>query len=249
MAVKMRRKEEEGAPAYMTQFTALMTILLAFFICMLTLGQQKTAQYKKGFGQIRNAFGVRGGQGLLDFWRKLRDRNPNVDVGETGEDARLRGFRRGDFSRTRFDRSRHVRTEIERRGSLVHIRTPVSFPEGACTLTAESRRFLDDAGGVLYGLPEYAVDVMHCCAPADGGDGETLAARRSAAVVRYLRDHCGIADHRLRAIGYADGRYLDAAAAGGSGGLTVIAVRRMPEHAAQATQRAQRAERTEGRHG
>jgi hypothetical protein len=58
---------DTGAPAYMAQYTALMTLLLAFFILLNVLSESKESGFKDGIGQIRNAFGQVGGLGIFSY--------------------------------------------------------------------------------------------------------------------------------------------------------------------------------------
>lgn len=201
-----KKNEEEGAPAYMAQFTALMTLLLAFFICLLTLGQRRTADFRSGVGQIKDAFGVRGGQGVLPFFLPSRRHYPEGG-GEISDDAYLQGFKKGSFVDGQFDQSRDVAIVMEGMGDNIVIPTPIRFPAGDAVLVDASRQFLDQIGVVFFGLPEHRIDVVGLDRGEDGSFD--LASRRAASVVRYLHEEGGITGSRLRAIGTKSDRFID----------------------------------------
>lgn len=214
----MKKREppaEEGAPAYMAQFTSLMTILLAFFIVMLTMGQEKASRYNmEGFGLIRDsAFGLRGGGlGVLNYMRAVLQGNPDIDAArrgaETPEDSHL-GHVRGDFDRDQMDAEGIVHTEIQDWGHSVRVATPIAFADGGWMLSSEGRQFLDKIGDVLYNLEGYQVTVA--CYEAAGADpraARMAASRRALAVVNYLERQKRVPRDMLRAVGYSDPRYM-----------------------------------------
>jgi chemotaxis protein MotB len=47
----------EGIPAWMATFSDLVTLLLTFFVLLLSFAKTETAKYNSAFGSIRNAFG------------------------------------------------------------------------------------------------------------------------------------------------------------------------------------------------
>ena len=49
-----KKKDEGGAPAYMGLFTALMTVLLAFFILLVAMADTQDAGFYKGIGSVNH---------------------------------------------------------------------------------------------------------------------------------------------------------------------------------------------------
>ena len=47
----------EGLPAWMATFSDLVTLLLTFFVLLLSFAKTETAKYEAALGSIRNAFG------------------------------------------------------------------------------------------------------------------------------------------------------------------------------------------------
>ena len=74
--------KEASAPSYFVQYAALWCLMLAFFVVLLSMGHQRTAEFKSGMGMIRDAFGLKGGMGILAFWRK-------ASAGRRSTDSRI----------------------------------------------------------------------------------------------------------------------------------------------------------------
>lgn len=225
--------KEDGAPAYMAQFTSLMTILLAFFIVMLTMGQEKASRYNmEGFGLIRDsAFGLKGGGlGVMSYMRAALRGHPDVlRASEESPDDRHFGYVRGEFDREQMDAEGIVRTEMQDWGNSVRIATPVVFAADGWTPDPESRQFLDKIGDVLYNLKGYRVTVS--CYEAAGADPQAArmtAARRALAVANYLERQKRVPRAMLRAIGYSDPRYMALAEGERPPQKTVLFVRKIP---------------------
>jgi flagellar motor protein MotB len=232
----MKRREppqEEGAPAYMAQFTSLMTILLAFFIVMLTMGQEKASRYKmEGFGLIRDSsFGLKGGGlGFMSYMRAALQGHPDIarNGEESAEDRHL-GYVRGEFDREQMDAEGIVHTEMQDWGNSVRIATPVVFKDDGWTPDPKSRQFLDRIGDVLYNLKGYRVTVS--CYEAAGDDPPTArmtAARRALAVANYLERQKRVPRTMLHAVGYSDARYMEFADGESPTQKTVFFVRKTP---------------------
>jgi len=210
MARERPEPKPEGAPAYMAQFTALMTILLAFFITMLTLGQARTSQYKSsGFGYIKNAFGTGGGVGLLPFWRSMMKKYPKINKNtQDSKDARFLGYMKGSFQSDRFDADGIGGTEVEKRGYSIRITSDVMFDPGRLVLTSDARAFLDRMAGVFANLPNHVLTACCYSSTGDSKKDHTLAAERAAVIARYLEEQGRIPRHRIRSVGYAHERYI-----------------------------------------
>lgn len=224
-----KKKEAEGAPGYMVQYTALMTILLAFFICLLTLGQQKATEYrKKGLGHVRDAFGLKGGLGLLPYWKAIMKNYPEVEEldEEIDEKKDLLGYVRGAFTADVLDAEEIVQAEFEDWGYSVRVLTPLQFETGSIVLSRDAQRFLDRTGGVFYNLAEHTI--IACCYVSTGDPQKDyrLAAHRAVVITRYLKHECRVPGDRLRAVGYAHDRYLGPNDMGQSDQMTLFFVRK-----------------------
>ncbi len=199
------KRKPKGSPAYMGQYASLMTILLAFFIIMLTLGQNRVAQFKVGVGLIRNMVGLTGGSGVLDFWRTVRrPAAPRVFTDESEDpDARLLGYE-SDFADSYSLGGSGVESIsfLALRDTL-HLQSPIRFEPGQIRVSRESQSALDHAAALLYSFPEHRiVGIVRVHAPpGDAVEERRLAARRAAWLTRHLVEHGRIPAGRIRSLG------------------------------------------------
>ena len=216
MAEDIKPPEEQGAPAYMAQYTALMMLLLAFFIAMLSQCAfgPPLAGMQKGLGEIRNAFGIQAGWGILPFVsqvdKTMRQFFPRVDHVEEDERHRhLIAHHRQSMLRNAVIRDDWMSVVPLTRGKSLRITTPIEFTEGQAGLGTNDMAFIERVGGVLQSDPALGLVIRVLVSDARDVDaGELLATQRAAAVARYLRDVSGIQPNRVRAVGYTFDRYL-----------------------------------------
>lgn len=201
--VMPEKKKPAGAPAYMGQYTALMTILLAFFILMLTMGHEKSAGFKEGVGQIKNLIEMTGGRGVLDFWRSMR--NPGLPKMTTTKgadpEAMLIGYEQDTLDHFSLDASNIKKIDFLDERQTLRLKSSIRFETGRVRVARNSQLALDQAVATLYSLRNYNVVV---CVMVDTGEPEAdrlLAAQRAAALVRHIAAQAQIPWDRIRALG------------------------------------------------
>ncbi|NQY99789.1 MAG: hypothetical protein HRT45_03865 [Bdellovibrionales bacterium] len=62
-----KKKEGGGAPGWIVTFADLMSLLLTFFVLLLSFAEMDVVKFKKAVGSIRNAFGVQSNGQYIDF--------------------------------------------------------------------------------------------------------------------------------------------------------------------------------------
>lgn len=205
-------KQEEGAPAYMAQFTALMTLLLAFFITLLTLGSNRVSQYKKeGVGFIRDAFGASGGMGVMSFMKSMMKHYPEVRKEEDKDEAELLGYEKGSFESEILDAEGISKIEVLDLGYDIRILLPPLFETSALYFRDDAVPVLGRIGGVLYGLTNHVITVCSYTREGSGQTGKEESAKRSYVIAKYLSENVGIPEERLNAVGAYGGRYIGVA--------------------------------------
>jgi len=196
------KKKAPGAPAYMAQYTALMTILLAFFILMLTMGQEKVAQFKDGVGQIKNLIEMTGGRGVLDFWRSMRIPALPATINPVEDpEAKLIGYEAEAVDHFSLDAGSIRQINFVDERQTLRLRSSIRFEPGQIRMDRTTQFALDQAVATLYSLRHYHVVV---CALVDTGHPEAdrlLAAQRAAWLVRHITTHAQVPRERIRALG------------------------------------------------
>lgn len=190
------------APAYMGQYASLMTILLAFFIIMLTLGQDRVAQYKTGVGMIRNLTGFNGGTGVLDFWRAMRTPPaPRVKDDASDDNAKLIGFQFGARDSYSFTTEDLQKIEFQDPRKTLRIRSGIRFSPGRITIKRQSQFELDQVSALLYSLKEHRFVVEVRVETGEPEEDRQLAARRATWLMRHLIQNGHIPYDQIRSSG------------------------------------------------
>lgn len=216
MAKKVERPKEPGAPAYMAQYTALMMLLLAFFIAMLAnagFGEQHSGM-QQGLGIVRDSLGLKGGLGILPFIsqaaKTLHRPYPRPELEEKPDPERVAiGHPRKSMRTDVAVFEGFLSIKQERRGFGLRIAAPVVFPEGGASLDAGTKEYIERIGGIMLSMPDVFVTLRAWCAETnDPRENEMLAGERSAAVMRYLERQCRVPRSRVRSAAYVSTRYL-----------------------------------------
>lgn len=212
---------EEGAPAWMATFSDLCTLLLTFFVLLLSFANMDIVHFREMAGSVREAFGVR----WTDPGPYEAESSSVVPLGEggtpeTGPSAHLR--RRRDRRAEIAERLRqavHVRgidadVEIEEtpEGVVLRIRDHALFPTGSADLVEGASELLDRVALVTLELEEPLTIEGH----TDDRPIHTsrypsnweLSSARATSVLRHLID-AGVPAPRLVIAGYADVRPLE----------------------------------------
>ncbi len=215
----MKKREpsrEEQAPGYMVMYSALWCIMLAFFVSVLSMGRQKTDDFKKGVGEIRNAFGVEGGFGLLQFMRGHRmdesgariESRRNDSKEEQDERAALIGFFKNMLWREGLSSVAILDVRVDALGANVILQTPIVFSPGDASLSADARKFLNKIGTLFYNRPDLSIEVICMTTPPAGSEDIVPALERASAVTRYLSEECRIPEARIASLGYGSTRFM-----------------------------------------
>jgi outer membrane protein OmpA-like peptidoglycan-associated protein len=203
MVEMARRKRAEGAPAYIQLFTTMMILLLAFFIIITTLSEKQEAGFRDGIGDVRDAFGIRGGPGVLPY-------HFSESGIQTGPASRItaRGAKDMGMSRELMRGSGGVGiSDLNYRleePKFLRIQVKERFEPGSAAIAPDLAVFLDLAGMVLASQTPYHFAIRQIT--GETGNTETdcqLAQQRAAAVARFLHRSCSLPLDRITAVGYS----------------------------------------------
>ncbi len=195
-----------GAPLYMGAYTALMTILLAFFIMLNSLTQTKKGGGHEGLGAIQNAFGVEGGFGLFQFtfWGKGGSHAPNPADAEKNEAGVHAGLTEGSGGTgdTEMD------AKAAKIDKYIRAKLPVEFAPFSDKLTQKSMDELKRMG-IGLALFNYKIFIrVYCGEYGEDSKDSMLALRRAAQIMRALNWTANVPYDNMRAAGYSSIRYF-----------------------------------------
>ncbi len=204
---------EEGAPAWMATFSDMATLLLTFFVLLLSFAELNVKEFREMLGSIREAFGVQFvTKGPVEAMNttpvELNDvpASPLVPISDPASKT-LREVKEWIQEHELED---DVEVELTERGILVRVRDRVLFDTGSATLGP-------DAEPVLRRIAELAKELGSAVAVEGHTDDRPirtkrfpsnweLSTARAASVVRWFIEKAGLPAGKLRAAGFADTR-------------------------------------------
>ncbi len=190
----------------MVTFGDLMSLLLCFFVLLLSFSTMDPAMFKEVSGSLRQAFGVQREDIVYDIPRGVdivaREFNPIFDVDvilEKIKSAIKLELIKGEI-------------EIEAMSDRVVLRLgdEVTFDPGKAVLKPRAKPILAKIRKVIEEVPGEVMVAGHTDdVPIKNSiftSNWSLSAARAAAVVEFLLEPRTIASERMAAVGYADSR-------------------------------------------
>lgn len=195
-----------GSPLWMCTFADLMSLLLCFFVLLLSFSVMDTAKYKQVAGSMENAFGIQretrvtgSPSGDSPISLTFKSTPIAVKIQQAIDDEVAEEVKSG-----------LIETEFTGSGILIRIKDSLAFEFGRAVLNPKALKVLDVIGKIV---AESRVTV------AVGGHTDNVPMRaggtfssnwhlstaRSVAVVEYWIQKFKMESDKLSAIGYADG--------------------------------------------
>jgi chemotaxis protein MotB len=215
---------EEGAPAWLATMGDLMSLLLTFFVLMLSFANMDKQLFLEAMGSIQEALGFKieePGQfhSMSDNMVEMSDRRstPFIDImnmptqnqAVTTEQAMMQQV---EQSIAENNLARVIEAESSERGIIVRVKGHALFKPGSDVLLPESFVFLDEIVRLTEEFPyelsiEGHTDVSPISTPRFPNNWY-LAAARAIAVLEYMSASGGLPLERLSAAGFAHTRPL-----------------------------------------
>ncbi|SMF36753.1 OmpA/MotB family protein [Desulfovibrio gilichinskyi] len=198
---------EEGLPPWMATFADMVTLLLCFFVLLLSFANQDIANFEKMKGSIQDAFGVqfkdKSGRHVAYSDSKFSESS----VKETAKkdmaalELDIRAFiNAGDISKL-------MSVTTDQNGVLVRVPSRVLFKPGTATLDPGIHGVLDKISGIMKTKNFNLVVRGHTDdLPTHNNVYDSnweLSAARAATCLRYILQKSGVSHTRVKAVGYA----------------------------------------------
>ena len=205
-------KCEEGAPGWIVTFGDMMSLLLTFFILLLSFAQIAVVKYKLFTGSVMNAFGI---QEVTPLFNRPQGRDIIKKNFSSKYDSRtlLNGMKSSSERHSNRTPSGQVDIEVfeDYRGVVISLAEDEMFEPGQADLRPAIWPFLDDTLGVaVENGAQIQVEAHTDNTPMRGGrfsNNDHLSSERSVAVVRYfLGVDRELKPERLEAVAYGEHR-------------------------------------------
>ncbi len=203
-------KQEEcppGAPLWMCTFADLMSLLLCFFVLLLSFSVMDAQKYKMVQGSMKDAFGVQKQIRAID--------NPSSEQIITTQfistPLAVKVQRRIDEVVSEESHSNMIEVELSHDGALLRIKDSVAFQFGKATLRDNFKKLLAKVGKIIKEAEAKVTVIGHTDNIPLKKDGAftsnwSLSTARSVAVVEYWADTLKIPTFRMTAVGMSDGK-------------------------------------------
>jgi len=207
MGAKKKKCPPVGAPAWMCTFADMMSLLLCFFVLLLSFANMDETKFEEVAGSLEKAFGTQRDRPLLgtpmgqemiskEFAGQPIDLTVQVQIVQTLAEEMKDGL---------------IEVEEDENGITVRVKDSVAFDSGRAEIKPQFRAVLDKLGK-LFATMQVDIEVSgHTDDTPLKGSGEYasnwgLSTARAVNVVEYWVRNYKIAASRLSATGYADGR-------------------------------------------
>ncbi len=206
---------EEGAPAWMATFGDMMSLLLTFFVLLLSFSTQDVQNFRAMLGSVKEALGVESArpgpfEGRTTSMALLTDR----EVSPTGHNRRFSDERLKQFkskAEEKFEQAGYadrVKVLLTVRGAVIRLDDAQLFDSGSARLRPEALKLLNVVGEIFDAeegpiAVEAHTDDRPIHTPEFPSNWE-LSAGRAAAAMRYLVKGSTVDPARISVAGYAD---------------------------------------------
>lgn len=202
-------QQDEGIPAWMATFADMVTLLLCFFVLLLSFTNSDVNNFRKMMGSIQEALGVQyDDRSALSAsyadtnFKERRSVRENREIVELGAIIK-KAIRAKDLSSM-------ARVSSDKSGVMLRLSNHAMFAKGSAILTSAAGKGLQAVIDGMSGNDFNLIIRGH----TDGEKPESslyssnweLSAARAAACLRYILEHSDIPARRMKAVGYASAK-------------------------------------------
>jgi len=198
-----------GAPAWMNTFTDMTTLLLTFFVLLLSMATFDPVKLNSIAESLQGAFGI-----LQTF--PTVPIHPVIDIPKkTGDEQKKKqSLKDAEKIKTIVQNKKlddAVKVEVTEKGIAIMLRDPVGFASGSADLKDQGKDILKDISDVVKGNPDLKVRVEGHTddVPISSNRYRSnweLSSARSLSVVQLFSQQTGIQPQNMSAVGYGEYR-------------------------------------------
>ncbi|EGB13639.1 OmpA/MotB domain protein [Pseudodesulfovibrio mercurii] len=204
-------KPDEGIPPWMATFADMVTLLLCFFVLLLSFTNQDVTNFRKLMGSIQEALGVqyedRSAQSVPYADTTFKERQSvreNRQIVELGVILK-KAIRSKDLTHM-------AKVSSDKSGVMLRLSSQLLFDKGSVELTAEAKQALqmviDSMKQTDFNLVIRGHTDGETPESVQYGSNWSLSAARAASCLRYIIEHSDIPATRMKAVGYGGSKPL-----------------------------------------
>ncbi|MCP4548757.1 MAG: OmpA family protein [bacterium] len=199
-----------GAPLWMATFGDLMSLLLTFFILLVSFSSMQQAKFEQAIGSVKGALGVLSSLPTVSIHREVvvpqGESITNVD--DMGEHLKVEeSVESLEEKMELLDKRDVVNVSRTKRGLAIRLEGNLLFAPGEVSVQAAAYPILDEVCETLKGFPndvrvEGHTDNVPMSSNAFASNWE-LSAARAGAIVRFFQER-GMEPSRMMAVGLGE---------------------------------------------
>jgi len=203
-----KQKCEAGAPKWMTTFSDLMSLLMCFFVLLLSFSEMDVARFKEVAGSLRDAFGVQREEVVFQLPKGIDVVSTEFPAKFTVDELleRVKAAVKLELIKG------EIQIESLRDRIILRFKDELLFPKGSAELTPRAKQVLLKLGEVLELFDGEILVAGHTDnSPVKGTRYRSnweLSSARAVAVVEFLLKHKFVLPRQIAAIGYGPSRPL-----------------------------------------
>ncbi|MDO3378069.1 OmpA/MotB family protein [Geoalkalibacter halelectricus] len=203
-AVKKKKRQAPGAPLWMVTYSDMVTLLLTFFVLLLSMAQLDQMRFKEVLGSLKGAFGVMASSNLTTI-----DRPRIVEYLPIEDDYTARLYQRMIVQMQRLRLDRDI-TLVKDRGAVVlRVNDAVLFEPGQTEVRPEAYPVLRKVAEMVRPLPFNLRIEGHTDSTPVARPGLTnwdYSVARAVSVLKFFGSEELLPLERLAAVGYGEKR-------------------------------------------
>jgi chemotaxis protein MotB len=200
---KKAKKQAPGAPMWMTTFSDLVTLLLTFFVLLLSMANMDEVKFNKASDSLAGAFGVLGGS------RNTEVSSPKViSYSPVDDDFSSRVYQRIRTKLRELKLNKKIKLVKDRGAVVLRIDEAVLFVSGSSSLQPEAGPVLQQVAAMIEPLPLNLKIEGHTDDRGNDLANWNLSVDRAVSVLRFLATNELVEMTRMAATGYGSTRPL-----------------------------------------
>lgn len=219
------KKEEEGVPAWMATFADLSTLLLTFFILLLSFATMDLVKFQDAMGSVQESLGfLPTGPGVFQhtmeppIFEPILEPPPELEKNDCTNDNDVGNRENVNEEITselealikKFNLENEVTIENIKRGVVLRVRSNLFFNIGKVELKKESYPILKKVADLMRKFPRSVSIEGHTDSlPITGGSYSSnweLSAIRALSAFNFLKEEEKVEVNRINIAGFADNR-------------------------------------------
>jgi chemotaxis protein MotB len=203
---KKPKKQEAGAPAWMVTFSDMVTLLLTFFVLLLSMANMDKTKFQDAAGSLRDAFGV-----MNSADKTMITRPKVVEFAPISDDYTSRLYQRMLSQINQLKIDRRIQLVKDRGAVVLRVEESILFASGETEVNPDAYPVLRDVASLVQNLPLNLRIEGHTDDSPPSSQGLTnwdISIARAVSVLKFFGREDLVPLDRMSAVGYGSQRPL-----------------------------------------